>query len=53
MIYLKSCEKCGGDVELTQDIYGQYLICLQCSFTIDSTEAARRVSVVAKKQLAT
>ena len=42
MIYLKACEKCGGDVELAQDIYGAYLTCIQCSFTIDSAGAAKR-----------
>lgn len=42
MIYLKACPKCSGDVELATTSDGRILQCLQCSFTVDSPEAARR-----------
>lgn len=29
-IYLKSCQKCGGDVYRSSDMYGDFLDCLQC-----------------------
>lgn len=43
MLYLKACPKCSGDVKLGVDIYGKFLECIQCAFTIDSPEAIRRV----------
>ena len=42
MIYLKACPKCGGDVEMATDHNGKLLQCLQCAFTVDSPETARR-----------
>ena len=35
MIYFKSCPRCRGDVNLTIDIFGKYLSCLQCGFLKD------------------
>lgn len=53
MIYLKACPKCSGDVELAIGPDGRVLQCLQCSFTVDSPEAARRaVAERAKKTVA-
>lgn len=53
MIYLKACPKCKGDVELAVRQDGVVLECLQCSFTIDSPQAARRVvAELAKKPVA-
>ena len=53
MIYLKACPKCRGDVELVTDLDGNTLQCLQCSFTVDSPEAARRaVAEIGKKTAA-
>lgn len=52
MIYARACEKCNGDVELAQDIHGQYLICLQCSYTIDTAEATRRLNESKTKKAA-
>ena len=48
MLYLKACPKCQGDIELV--VYPsddgednrKSLSCLQCSFTVDSQESARR-----------
>lgn len=53
MIYLKACPKCSGDVELATGPDGRILQCLQCAFTVDSPETARRVAVErAKKSVA-
>ena len=30
MIRLKGCTKCGGDINLENDMYGYYVSCLQC-----------------------
>lgn len=52
MIYMKACPKCSGDVELATTPDGRILQCLQCSFTVDSPEAARRaVAEKAKKKI--
>jgi hypothetical protein len=50
MIYLKACPKCSGDVELAIGPDGHILQCLQCAFTIDSPETARRVAAERAKQ---
>ena len=34
-VYLKSCNRCGGDMNSNRDIYGEYRICLQCGNMID------------------
>ena len=34
-MYLKSCNRCGGDMNSNRDIYGEYRICLQCGNMID------------------
>ena len=51
MIYLKACPKCHGDVELVLDPDGNTLQCLQCSFTVDSPEAARRAAAEMGKKI--
>ena len=30
MIYLKSCKRCTGDRTLERDMYGWYIMCLNC-----------------------
>lgn len=50
MIYLKACPKCRGDVELAIGQDGSVLQCLQCSFTVDSPEAARRATAEIEKK---
>jgi hypothetical protein len=42
VLYLKACPKCHGDIELVVFPDSKTLSCLQCSFTVDSQEAARR-----------
>ena len=35
MLLLKACPKCGGDMQLSGDIYGSYASCLNCGFLLD------------------
>ncbi len=43
MMYFKGCPKCGGDVYLDSDIYGElYQKCIQCGYV-------RHMKTVAKK----
>jgi len=42
VLYLKACPKCHGDIELVVFPDSKTLSCLQCSFTVDSQESARR-----------
>tara|TARA_B100001013_G_C24446527_1_gene377831 strand:- start:191 stop:349 length:159 start_codon:yes stop_codon:yes gene_type:complete len=42
MIFIKACPKCKGDIEFTIDSFGKSLECLQCSYTVDSKESAKR-----------
>lgn len=48
MIYLKACPKCRGDVELVIEKDGRRLRCMQCSFSVESPAAARRVQAMIK-----
>ena len=34
-IYLKSCDRCGGDMNSNRDMYGEYRMCLQCGHIVD------------------
>ena len=34
-LYLKSCNRCGGDMNSNRDIYGEYRLCMQCGNMID------------------
>ena len=38
MLLLKACPKCGGDMQLSGDIYGSYASCLNCGFLLDVPE---------------
>lgn len=41
VVYLKACQRCGGDMSYECDIYGWFRQCLQCSYLEDlSSEAA-------------
>jgi hypothetical protein len=48
VLYLKACPKCHGDIELVVFPDSKTLSCLQCSFTVDSQEAARRAMATEK-----
>ncbi len=32
MIFFKTCPRCSGDRSLEKDMYGWYIICLNCGF---------------------
>ena len=34
-VHMKSCNRCGGDMNSNRDIYGEYRICMQCGNMID------------------
>ncbi|MQG56551.1 MAG: hypothetical protein FI709_01365 [SAR202 cluster bacterium] len=36
LVNYKSCIRCGGDVTMTKDWYGEYLRCLQCGWSKDT-----------------
>ena len=38
-VYLKSCNRCGGDMNSKRDIYGEYRMCMQCGNLIDIPKA--------------
>ena len=37
MIYLKSCPRCGGDVNKDRDAHGEFANCFQCGWYGDLT----------------
>ncbi len=39
MLNLKSCPRCGGDVNVERDWYGEYESCLQCGWSRDASDA--------------
>lgn len=48
MLWLKSCPKCKrGDLVSQRDIYGSYLECIQCGYTVDLPTARRPLVAVA------
>ena len=40
MLWLKQCQRCGGDLYLEHDAYGQYLTCLQCGHHVEIKQQA-------------
>ena len=44
-IHLKSCNRCGGDMNSNRDIYGEYRICMQCGNMIDIPKASNLFSL--------
>tara|TARA_Y100001936_G_scaffold249487_1_gene299919 strand:+ start:372 stop:545 length:174 start_codon:yes stop_codon:yes gene_type:complete len=44
MIYYKECIKCGGDMHIRQDTYGEFKECVQCGKVIDLSEIPVTVS---------
>ena len=50
MIYFKSCQRCSGDSALEQDMYGWYVICLNCGFvTYPDIEAKEKEAAAASR----
>lgn len=46
-LYLKSCDRCGGDMNSNRDIYGEYRMCLQCGNMIDIPNESNLFSIKA------
>jgi transcription elongation factor Elf1 len=38
MLKFKSCPRCNGDVTVKNDWYGQYMNCLQCGWSYDTSD---------------
>ena len=36
-ISFKACPRCDGDLHQQADIYGKYLTCLQCGYSVDQS----------------
>ena len=48
MIYFKACQRCGGDMHLSGDYYGDYRQCLQCGYLEDEKDARLNVKAPRK-----
>ncbi len=48
MIYLKSCQRCQGDVHYYNDTWGSYMKCLQCGQTWNSRKSEERADLEAE-----
>ena len=35
MVDFKACPRCQGDINTNRDMYGEYMECLQCGYTLD------------------
>lgn len=35
MTLFKACQRCGGDLRSSSDLYGDYMQCVQCGHLID------------------
>ena len=36
MLWLKGCQRCGGDLNSSRDEYGPYIACIQCDALRDA-----------------
>jgi hypothetical protein len=52
MLWFKACPKCQGDLALQQDVFGNYVGCLQCGFILAEDAAARLLKQPITKELA-
>ena len=51
MIYYKECKKCGGDMHIRQDTYGEFKECVQFGKVIDLSELPVTVSTATAETL--
>ena len=51
MIYYKECKKCGGDMHIRQDTYGEFKECVQFGKVIDLSELPVTVSTATAEAL--
>ena len=55
MLHLKGCPRCGGDIHVNSDMYGEYRECLQCGLIQDiekTTELVKERMARSKKKAA-
>ena len=55
MVHLKGCPRCGGDIHINRDMYGEYRECLQCGLIQDIEKpdgSIRKVMAKSKKRRA-
>ena len=41
MLFLKGCSRCLGDLYQERDIYGNYIVCLQCGYYLPDFEVMK------------
>ena len=41
-VYYRACPRCRGDVQINQDVYGEYKECLQCGYMLDTLYRPKR-----------
>ena len=46
MVWLKSCQRCGGDLYQETDQFGSYVSCFQCGSSVAITEEGTAVGDV-------
>ncbi len=49
-VWPKSCRRCGGDLSLDRDLFGDYIACLQCSAVHYETAKSVFALTVARKE---
>ena len=42
VVYYRACPRCHGDVQVNQDVYGEYKECLQCGYMLDTLNKSKR-----------
>ena len=53
MVWLKSCNRCGGDLYLEEDEYGAFVACFQCGgYAADFSEEASEGTILEFPKLA-
>ncbi len=49
MMLLKACQRCGGDLLETEDMYGSYHQCIQCGHLVDLPDGSVRKATKTRK----
>ena len=47
-ILFKACPRCRGDLHREIDIYGSYVCCLQCGYSVDEKKAPEKIKRLLK-----
>lgn len=48
--WFKECPKCHGDLREESDMYGKYISCMQCGYTLRHEEEMRLLAVGTLKE---